>query len=79
MTDIKMLRNAINLSGYKIRFIAEKCGITYQAFLNRMNGDIEFRANEMRTLIDLLGLSEAESYAIFFAKEDDETSTRKGA
>lgn len=77
MTDIELLRKKIKESGYKISFIAQRCGITYQAFLNRMNGEIEFRADEMRHLRELLGLSMEESDLIFFASRDDETSTKE--
>lgn len=77
MTNTKLLRECIDASGYKIRFIAEKCGITYQAFLNRMNGDIEFRVDEMRTLRDLLKLSMEDADAIFFASDVDEMSTKE--
>jgi len=75
MTNTKMLREYINASGYKLGYIAKRCGITYQAFCNRMNGSVEFRADEMRTLRGLLRLSTEESDAIFFASDVDETST----
>ena len=68
MTNVELLREKINASGLKITFIAEKCGITYQAFLNRLKGNVEFRMDETRTLTELLGLSEAEVMEIFFTK-----------
>lgn len=68
MTNIDLLKEKISLSGYKIGFIAEKCGITYQAFLHRMKGEIEFRVDEARALKELLNLSEEETNSIFFAK-----------
>lgn len=71
MTNTNMLREKISGSGYKIRFIAEKCGITYQAFLNRMNGSIEFRMDEVRELQSLLNLTPEEVHAIFFAENSD--------
>lgn len=67
MTNTDMLKEKINLSGYKIGFIAEKCGITYQAFLNRMKGEIEFRIDEARALKEILNLTEEETNDIFFA------------
>lgn len=66
MTDTNMLREAINMSGYKITFIAEKCGITYQAFLNRLKGEVEFRVNEVRVLKSLLNLSDEDTAKIFY-------------
>lgn len=68
MTNTQLLREKINESGYKIYFIANKVGITYQGLLNKMNNRNEFRANEIQALFDLLNLSEEERNAIFFAQ-----------
>lgn len=65
MTNTKLLREKIEQSGYKLRFIAEKIGITYQGLLNKINNRSEFRANEIQALYDLLGLTEEERVAIF--------------
>lgn len=67
MTNTNMLREKISASGYKIAFIAEKCGITYQAFLNRMKGEVEFRVDEVRVLKTLLNLSDEEVAIIFYS------------
>ena len=69
MTNTKLLREKIEQSGYKLRFIAEKIGITYQGLLNKINNRSEFRANEIQALYDLLGLTEEERVAIFFASQ----------
>lgn len=76
MTDTKLLREKLEESGYKLRFIAEKIGITYQAFLNKINNDSEFRASEIQALHNLLHLTEEERVSIFFADKVDETSTK---
>ena len=47
MTNTELLREKIDQSGYKLRFIAKKIGITYQGLLNKINNRSEFRANEM--------------------------------
>ena len=67
MTDTALLRQKIEQSGYKMRFIANKVGITYQALLNKINNHSEFRAKEIQALYELLRLTEAERVAIFFA------------
>lgn len=67
MTNTNMLREKISLSGYKITYIAEKCGITYQAFNNRMNGEVEFRVDEVRALKELLNLEDEEVNIIFYS------------
>ena len=58
MTNTELLREKIDQSGYKLRFIAEKIGITYQGLLNKINNRSEFRANEIQALYDLLDLTE---------------------
>ncbi len=67
MTDTELLRKKIEQSGYKMRFIANKMGITYQGLLNKINNRSEFRAREIQILHNLLGLTEEERVAIFFA------------
>ena len=67
MTNTELLREKINQSGYKPRFIAKKIGITYQGLLNKINNRSEFRANEIQALYDLLGLTEEERVAIVLA------------
>lgn len=76
MTDERLLRAKIDEHGLKLRFVAAKCGLSYQGFLNKMTNQSEFTAPEMRTLRELLGLSLDEMDAIFFANEVDKVSTR---
>lgn len=66
MTDTKLLRDKIDESGYKLRFIAAKIGITYQGFLKKMQNKSEFKVSEIQTLCRLLDLSEQDREAIFF-------------
>lgn len=67
MTNTELLRAKIDQSGYKLRFVAKQIGITYQGLLNKINNRSEFRASEIQTLYNLLGLTEEEREAIFFA------------
>lgn len=67
LTNSKLLREKIKQSGYRISFIADKMGITYQAFLNKINNESEFKAREIQVLYDILKLSADERDAIFFA------------
>ncbi len=66
MTDVKLLQEKIDQSGYKVRFIAEKVGITYQGLRKKMQNKSEFKVSEIQTLCRLLDLSEQEREAIFF-------------
>ena len=70
MTNTQLLREKMEQSGYKLRFIATKAGLTYQGLLNKLNNVREFKASEIKALSDLLNLSEAERTAIFFFPPD---------
>ena len=48
MTNTALLREKIDESGYKIRFVAKKIGITYQGFLKKINNESEFKALKFR-------------------------------
>jgi len=66
MTNTKLLREKIDQSGYKLRFIAQKIGITYQGLLKKMTNETEFKASEIQALYVLLNLSKEEREDIFF-------------
>lgn len=75
MTNTEKLREKIAQSGYKITFIAQKCGLTYQGFLNKLNNESEFRSGEILVLREILDIPCEEADSIFFAKDVDTTST----
>lgn len=66
MTNTKMLKFKIEESGYKLGFISKKLGISYQAFLNKVQNKTEFKQNEIQKLCDLLDLTLKEKEEIFF-------------
>lgn len=66
MTNTNLLREKIDDSGYKLRFIAGKLGITYQGFLKKINNETEFKATEIQNLKELLNLTDEERDKIFF-------------
>lgn len=76
MTDVELLKKKIDEQGYKLKFIASKIGITYQALLNKLNNDTEFKASEIGVLSRLLKLSARERDAIFFANTVATESTK---
>ena len=71
MTNTTLLRRKIDESGYKLIFIAEKCGLTYQGLLKKIRNETEFKASEIQTLKELLNLTTEEVNAIFFAVHVD--------
>lgn len=71
MTNKALLREKIDESGYKLRFIAKKIGITYQGFLKKINNESEFKASEIMILCDLLKIDIQEKELIFFTADVD--------
>lgn len=69
MTNTKLLKSAIQRSGYKTGYIIEKLGISYQCFLNKINNRSEFKARELQILRELLNLRDEEWEEIFFANK----------
>lgn len=76
MTDEKLLREAIKKSGYKMQFIAEKTGISYQSLLNKITNVTDFKLCEITALCCLLNISKEERDVIFFGDEVDKTATQ---
>lgn len=76
MTDSVKLKQRIRDSGFRIAFIAEKLGITYSGFSNKINNKTDFKAREIITLCDLLNINADEREAIFFAPNVDKMSTK---
>jgi len=60
-----MLQEKIQESGYKLRFIAKKIGLTYQGFLKKSRNETEFKASEIQGLKELLHMTDDERDAIF--------------
>lgn len=69
MKGLELLRRKIDESGYKLSFIAEKCGLTYQGFKKKLDGYTEFKVSEVGILRDLLHLTDEEVQAIFFYQQ----------
>lgn len=67
MTNTELLRKKIDESGYKLIFIAEHCRLSYQGFMNKVNGKSEFNATEIQKLRVLLKMCPEDVEAIFFA------------
>ena len=69
MTNSEMLKRKIKESGYKVQFIAQRIGLSYQGFLNKIQNQSEFKASEIQTLCELLNLSVPEREEIFFCAD----------
>lgn len=68
MTDTKALRDRIQSSGLKYKFIAKTIGISAYSLQRKIDNDNEFLVSEVDAISQLLGLSLEDKDAIFFAK-----------
>lgn len=66
MTNTKLLKKKIDLSGYKMKYIAAQLGITYYGLAKKVNNETEFKASEIQILCDLLNVTGEEKEEIFF-------------
>lgn len=72
MTDTKALREKIAERGLKLKFVAEKVGLSYQGLQNKIENKSDFTATEMSALCELLNITSLkEKEAIFFATKVD--------
>lgn len=69
MTNRQMLRDKIEDCGFTMKHLANKCGISPQAFSSKMTGKTEFSGAEMNVLRIVLRLSDDDFIAIFFNDE----------
>ena len=71
MTNTMLLKNRIKDSGFKLKHLACKLGISRAALSMKINNRRCFSAKEMFALSDIIGLSDQERRGIFFAEEVD--------
>ena len=76
MTNTEQLGRKIDEAGYKLSYVAEQCGLTYQGFMNKANNKSDFTAPEINKLRILLKLSPEDVERIFFTDDVDKSSTR---
>lgn len=69
MTNSALLKAKMLASGYKMRYIAEKIGLSYQGMKNKIDNKHDFTASEIYALCELLHISPTERDIIFFSCE----------
>lgn len=76
MTNAKLLREIVEKSGLKYKFIAEKMGLSRFGLMKKIDNENEFKASEIEKLCEILGIDSLEDREdIFFAKEVEKEST----
>lgn len=66
MTNTTLLKAKIDASGYKMKYVADRIGLTYQGFLNKIRNKTDFTAPEIKGLCELLHIETEEMEQIFF-------------
>lgn len=69
MTDSEALSKAIENSGLKLTYIANKLELSREGFYKKLNNQTEFKASEIVKLQDILNLSNKERDKIFFTNK----------
>ena len=69
MTDTNALRSIIADSGLKYKAIAEIMGLTPYALQMKSDNETEFKASEIDTLANTLGMDMQQRDSIFFCKK----------
>lgn len=69
MTDSEALSKAIENSGLKLTFIANKLELSREGFYKKLNNQTEFKASEIVKLQEILNLSNKERDKIFFTNK----------
>ena len=69
MTDTTTLRSIIANSGLKYKAIAEIMGLTPYSLQMKIDNETEFKASEIDTLANTLGMDMQQRDSIFFARK----------
>ena len=72
MTNTILLNTWIDKSGFKKTYIAQRLGLSFQGFLNKLNGKSEFTVREVIILCRLLKIPFDDREVIFFTLDVDE-------
>ena len=76
MTDTEGLKEIIQKSGLKMKFLAQKLNLSDFGFSNKVNNVTEFKASEIDSLCEILQIKAlSEKERIFFAKRVECNST----
>lgn len=72
MTNSKKLRDLIERRGLKLKYVAERLGLSSYGLSLKIDNKQEFKTSEVAALCDLLGIESLEQKeAIFFSFKDD--------
>lgn len=77
MTDSKELRRLIEEKGFKLKYVAERLGLSSYGLSLKIDNKQEFKTSEVSALCELLEIKSLEQKEkIFFNLKDDYKSTK---
>lgn len=78
MIDIntQLLKETIQEKGYKLKYIAEKMGLSSYGLDLKLSKRNEFKVSEVNKMIEILSLSEYEIQKIFFGNTDTKSEQK---
>ena len=80
MTNSNLIRQTIKDRGLKIKFVAEKMGLSHYGLQKKMDNLTEFKVSEVQAFCDAVGgLARDDMIRIFFADEVDYPATTRNA
>lgn len=69
MNNTKLLEDKIAKSGKKVKYLAEKCGLSYAGFRNCVINKAEFKVSQVNILCEELNITDLEEKEkIFYFK-----------
>ena len=66
MNNTEFLEKKIAASGKKVKFLAERCGLSYAGFRNCVINKAEFRVSHINILCEELNISDLEEKEAIF-------------
>jgi len=66
MIDSELLKEKIELSGYRFSWLAKQLNLSTFGMRKKVNGENEFKVSEVKKITELLKLNEKEREKIFF-------------
>lgn len=66
MTDTKLLKERIEVSGLVKEYIIDRLGLDYKTYITKENGKCDFTVAEIQTLKQILNISDKGIRRIFF-------------
>lgn len=63
---MNILKQIIDDKGYKLSHVASELNLTREGLYKKLRGDTEFKASEIKKLVEMLKLTGKETKDIFF-------------